>query len=115
MERRGWRLVPSLCTGVSGPETRQAESSCAVARAPRGAGSVLLGWCGNAGKAPGSRCSLAPHHAGKSITEPPWKPLPEFQSLETPRRKRMCSSPNLGVCIINTVFPEILSQKFMLV
>ena len=55
------------------------------------------------------------HHAGKSITEPPWKPLPEFHSLETPRRKRMCSSPNLGVCIINTVFPEILSQKFMLV
>lgn len=31
-------------------------SSCAVARAP-GAGSMLLGWCGNASKAPGSRCS----------------------------------------------------------
>lgn len=55
------------------------------------------------------------HHTGKGITELPWKLLHEFQSLEIPWRKQMCSSPRLGVWVINTVFPEILSQKFMLV
>lgn len=55
------------------------------------------------------------HHTGKGITELLWKLLHEFQSLEIPWRKQMCSSPCLGVWVINTVFPEILSQKFMLV
>ena len=108
IERQGWRLMHSLCTGVSGPETRQTESSCPVARAlgagpPQGQAACCWVCVGMPARL---LVAGAPsHHAGRSITEQPWKPLPEFQSLEIPRRKRMCSSPNLGVCIINS-FPR---------
>lgn len=52
----------------------------------------------------------------RSITELSCKLLQEFLSLERQWRKMMCSFPHLGVWLINTVFPENISQKkFMLV
>ena len=69
----------SLCTAVSGPETRQNESSCPVARAPQGAGSMSLGWRGNACEAPGGRHSLASRweeHHRAALEAAAWIPVP---------------------------------------
>lgn len=56
------------------------------------------------------------HHMGGSVAgKAPLEAAAGMVVSGTPMEDTQCSLPHLGVWVINTVFPEILSQEFMLV